>query len=352
MQRISRRRFIERAGVATAGALTGAGTFTTAVRAQSLDKVTIGVVSSSSDAPFFLAEKLGYFRDAGIEATLTPFTAAPQMIAPLGTGQLDVGSGSPSAGFYNGVARGINVRMVANKASSPPDYGFSPLMVRSELVKSGRYKSPKDLKGMKIAEPAPGGETAATLVVLLNSVGLAYTDVSHVYLGFADQIAALTNGSIDASLLNEPSASIAERSGAAIRVLANDKWYPDQDTAEVFYGSSMLTRRDVGMRLLTAWLRAARFYMGGVVDGKLKGKNAARIIDILTDVTPIKDRAIYANMVSQSVQPNGKINVATLSRDLAFYKSAGFLVSDIKVADTIDLDFQLAAVKQLGAYNV
>ena len=36
------------------------------------------------------------------------FTAAPQMIAPLGTGQLDVGSGSPSASFYNGVARGLN----------------------------------------------------------------------------------------------------------------------------------------------------------------------------------------------------------------------------------------------------
>ena len=156
------------------------------------------------------------------------------MVAPLGVGQLDVGSGAPSASFFNAVARGIDVRIVADKASAPLGYGQSPLVVRTDLVKFGRYKSPRNLKGMKVVEPAPGGSTAATLNKLLASVGLAYNDVTHVYLSFPDQIAALAVGALDASLLSEPSATIAERNGTGFRVLSNDKWYPNQELSVLF----------------------------------------------------------------------------------------------------------------------
>jgi NitT/TauT family transport system substrate-binding protein len=39
------------------------------------------------------------------------------MIAPLGTGELDVGGGTVSAGFYNAVGRGIGMKIVADQAS-------------------------------------------------------------------------------------------------------------------------------------------------------------------------------------------------------------------------------------------
>src|ERR1700733_6696330 len=68
------------------GALEGIP-FARSASAQTITAVTVGIVSSSSDAPFFIADKMGFFRAAGIDAQFTNFDGAPQMIAPLGTGQ-------------------------------------------------------------------------------------------------------------------------------------------------------------------------------------------------------------------------------------------------------------------------
>jgi NitT/TauT family transport system substrate-binding protein len=54
----------------------------------------------------------GYFRDAGIQAEIIPFQSAAMMIAPLGSGQLDVGGGTVAAGLYNAMSRGINVKVI------------------------------------------------------------------------------------------------------------------------------------------------------------------------------------------------------------------------------------------------
>ena len=80
--------------------------------------VNVGITDSSSDAVFFIADKKGYFKAEGLAATMTSFASAAKMIAPLGTGQLDVGGGTVAAGLYNAVERGINIKIVADKARS------------------------------------------------------------------------------------------------------------------------------------------------------------------------------------------------------------------------------------------
>ena len=49
----------------------------------------------------------GYFKAAGIEVKFQPFSSASGMIAPLASGELDVGSGAVSAGHYNANERQI-----------------------------------------------------------------------------------------------------------------------------------------------------------------------------------------------------------------------------------------------------
>ena len=63
------------------------------------------------------------------------------MVAPLGTGQLDAGAGSASAGLYNAVARGIKIKIVADKASSAPGYGATKILVRKDR---GRQRTLQD----------------------------------------------------------------------------------------------------------------------------------------------------------------------------------------------------------------
>src|SRR3954453_10355608 len=101
----------------------------------------VGAASTTSDAPIYIADKKGYFRDEGLEAKVTNFRSAADMVAPLGTGQLDAGAGSASAGLYNAMLQGIRIKIVADKASSAPGYGATKILVRKDHVDSGRYRS-------------------------------------------------------------------------------------------------------------------------------------------------------------------------------------------------------------------
>src|SRR5207244_8350259 len=118
--------------------------------------VTVGAASTTSDAPIYIADKKGYFREEGLEAKVTNFRSAADMVAPLGIGQLDAGAGSASAGLYNAVASGVQIKIVADKASSPPGYGATKILLRKDPIESGRYKTAADFKGVKFRMNAPG----------------------------------------------------------------------------------------------------------------------------------------------------------------------------------------------------
>src|SRR5262245_3563100 len=82
--------------------------------------VQIGIARTISDAGYYIADAMGFFREDGLDVSITGFNSAAQMIAPLGTGELDVGGGTVSAGFYNAVGRGIGMKIVADQASIKP----------------------------------------------------------------------------------------------------------------------------------------------------------------------------------------------------------------------------------------
>src|SRR5262249_61081951 len=102
-------------------------------------------------AGYYSADAMGFFREDGLDVSITGFNSAAQMIAPLGTGELDVGGGTVSAGFYNAVGRGIGMKIVGDQASIKPGYGYSSLMVRQDPVVSGRCQSFARLAGLKVA---------------------------------------------------------------------------------------------------------------------------------------------------------------------------------------------------------
>ena len=163
------------------------GTRARVVRGSSAaEQVRIGIARTMSDVGYYVADAMGFFRDEGIEVAMTPFNSAAQMMAPLGVGDLDVGGGTVSAGFYNSIGRGINTRIVADQSSMKPGYGYSSLMVRKDLVDSGRFKTIADLKGKKVAIAAPGTGTASALNETLKAGGLKYSDVDVVYIGFPE----------------------------------------------------------------------------------------------------------------------------------------------------------------------
>ena len=314
--------------------------------------ITVGAAATTSDAPIFIADKKGYFKAEGLDVKVASFKSASDMVAPLGTGQLDAGAGSASAGLYNAVARGIKIRIVADKASSPPGYGATKIVVRRDHMDSGRYKEPKDLKGMKFAMNAPGVSNTSTLNTLLKSAGLKYSDVETVDLPLPEHVTVLKNKAVDAAASVEPAPTIAVKNGDAVVIKSDDEILPHHQIAVLLYSEDFaLKRQDAARRFMRAYIRAVRFYNDALKDGRLDGPTADEVIAILAEATPIKSRDIYKAITPTGMNPDGRVNAESLAYDLAFYREQGLIRGDVTIDAVVDHSFADAALKELGPYR-
>jgi NitT/TauT family transport system substrate-binding protein len=320
--------------------------------AQTNTAVKVASAGIASDIGFFLALKKGYFRDEGLNVELTQLANAPQMIGPLGRGQLDVGAGTVAAGLYNAVERDIALRAVADKGSMRPGYGFSGLLVRKDLVDSGRFKTFKDLKGMKIAVGTFGSANSSAVNEALKRGGLKWSDANMVELQFPQHLPAYANKAIDASMTNEPTSTQAVKQGLAVRIAGNDEIYPEQQTAVVLY-SELFTRArpQIALKFMRAYIRAVRDYNDALKDGKLAGPNAAEVIAVLTESTFIKDAAVHREITPAAIDPDGRLSLAGLRNDLAYFKEQKLLADPTMTVERIvDTSIAEQAVKELGPY--
>ena len=189
MMRIDRRAFV--ASLATSAVAAPAA------RAAASEKVAIGYTRTATDIGLYVADKRGYFAAAGIAPDFQIFDSAARMVASVANGDLQVVAVAPSAGFFNAVARGIDIRMVADKVSTPPGRPSQTLIVRKDLMQSGRVKTVADLKGMKVANAAPGAAASVTLQKMMAMGGLTIADIQQVFMPFPQHVVALANGAVD-----------------------------------------------------------------------------------------------------------------------------------------------------------
>ena len=338
-------------GWSAAMALVGLAASITSPCAQSV-RVNVGIANSATDAALFVADKKGHFKAEGLHVNFIAFDSGARMIAPFASGDLDVGAGGPSAGLYNAVARGIDIRIVADKSSTPPGRPINFLLVRKDHVESGRYKTLADLRGMKVAGAAPGGAATTTLDKLLEKAGLRIADVERVYLGFPQQAIALENKAVDAALPTEPAASEAVKRGSAVRIIGDDEIYPGHQLAAIFYAGQFIANKpEAAKRFMRAYIRGARDYADAIVDGRLSGPKGEEMIAILTASSQIKDPEIYRAITAANIDPDGKLGIESLKEDLAIFTKEGLIEGKVDINKVIDTSFAQAAVKELGPYK-
>jgi NitT/TauT family transport system substrate-binding protein len=321
--------------------------------AQAGDKVKVATPGIASDIGFFIADKKGYFRDEGLDVEMTRIDVSPQMTAPLGMGQLDVGAGTVAASLYNAVAQKIAIRAVADKGSIRPGYGFSGLLVRKDHIASGRFKSYKDLKGMKIAVGTFGSSNSSAVNEALKKGGLTWGDAAMVEINFPQHLAAHVNKAIDASMTNEPTATRAVQEGIAVRVAGNDEIYPGQQTAVVLYSEIFARERpQAALKFMRAYIRGVRDYNDALAGGRIAGPNADEVVSILTQYTFIKDPNVHRQITPPAIDPDGRLGLDSLRKDLVFFKEQ-HLIADpgATVEKIIDPSFAEQAAKQLGPYK-
>jgi len=332
-------------------ALAGAIAAATASPAPGADKVAVGTGGSASDAPFYIAYDKGFFKDEGLDVDLIVLDSGAKVIAPLGTGELDVGSGALSVGFWNALIRGVKFRIVADRGHTEPGYLYQTVFMRKGLIDSGQFKSLKDLKGMRMGFAAQGVTALSLLNEATKFAGIRFEDVTPVYLSFPQQIAALQNKALDGTMLIEPQATVAVNAGYGARFMDTNEFYPHQQISVIFYSEKFaLQRKDVAGRFMRAWLRGARFYNDAIKGGKIAGAGADEVVATMAKSFNMNP-GLVREMYSQAVDVNGAVNAASIQKDLDFFLKQGWVSGGIKASDVIDMSFAQEASAALGPYG-
>lgn len=324
-----------------------------AVPAQAADKVNVGVLNAAGDMGLFIAQERGYFKAEGLDVKLNLLDSAVKMVPLLGTGDLDVGGGATSASLYNAADRQIDVRVVASRARTAPGFLYQGLLIRKDLVDSGRYKTYADLKGLKFGFAAPGSTPLSSLNEVLKKAGLKFGDVNVTFLNFGAQVAALQNGAIDGTVLIEPYLSQVVKQGSAALIAPTESYYPGAEVSVLLYGDKFIKQRpDVAKRFMKAFLRGVRDLNDAMENGRWKtGPVADGVIAIFARNANMPEATIRG-MSPQYADPDGKVNLESLRTDLAFFKSTGDVTSKTITADMlVDQSFVTAAAKELGPYK-
>lgn len=334
------------------GLFAGGALFASAcVAARAADHVDIGIGKSSSDAPWYVAQDLGFFKDEGLDVNLINLDSGAKVIAPLSKGQLDVGSGALSVGFYNAIAQGIKLRIVADRGHVSKDTLYQTIFIRKDLIDSGAFKSLKDLKGKKIAFAAPGVTALSLANETAKKAGIKFDDIIPVYMSFPQQFVALRNKAIDGSFMVEPQATEAVAAGFGVRFMNTQDVYPDEQVTVIFFSDKFAKERPaVAEKLMRAWIRAIRVYNDALKGGKLVGPGSDKIVQIIVKNFHMEPKLVR-DMYAPAVDPSGAVNVDSIQKDLSFFQQRGWVPKSVSLNGVVDMTFAKKANAELGSYQ-
>jgi NitT/TauT family transport system substrate-binding protein len=202
-------------------------------------RVTVGGKSFLQYAPLTIAERLGYFRDAGLIPEVIDLPGGSKALEALVGGSAEI-----TAGAFDHL---IQMRAKSQDIVGVVLFGRHPsfaLVVRAE--KASVYRDPKDLKGMRVGVTALGSQTQFMVEYLAIQAGLAPSEISFVSVGGATgAVAALRNGAVDAVVTGEPGLTTLTSAGDG-KVVADTR--TNQGTIKIYGGlypsGTMYSRAD------------------------------------------------------------------------------------------------------------
>ncbi|MDP2661985.1 MAG: ABC transporter substrate-binding protein [Dehalococcoidia bacterium] len=331
---------------------TVAAAVTPAAQAKPTTMATVkfGSPGAVSDAGVYVGVDRGYFKDLGLDVQVLPFQSGPLMVAPLASGDLDVAGGSISTALLNAIDRGVALKMVAGKGSNIKGYDFSWVVVRKDLIDSGKVKDIKDIKGLKVAVGSVKSGVEAIVYYLMKQAGMNINDVELIAMGDPDKLTAFGTKGIDVGVMSEPAINTAVEQGLAVR------WAPgatssiyggEYQAAELDYSEQFSKNSDAARRFMVGYVKGLRDYNDAVA----KGLNKASMVSILAKFTAQKDPALYDKMLMPYLNPDGKIHMPSVGMDFDYFKQMGYYTGNLTLQGIVDTQITDHAVQQLGSYK-
>jgi NitT/TauT family transport system substrate-binding protein len=328
----------------TAGSVGSAPTAGVAAPAASAPTtVQIAALRGASDAGLFVAMDRGYFAEQGIDAQFAEVQLGSDIAALLGADQIQVGGAIVTAGLLNAAARGIDIKIVADKGSVSKGLGWDGLILRKDLVDSGTYKGLADLRGKKIVTPDVVSGAAIFLDATLDRAGLTRADVEFESLSFPDQLPAFGSKVIDGAITIEPFITIAADSNLAVPVVTIDEILEDYQVGVLMY-APRFARTESARRFMVAYLRGVRDY----VDGIVRKRAVDPVAGIIAKYSTTKDVELIKRMAPVGLNPDGYVNRQSIQGDLEWYVRGGHVSQRPDLNQLVDNSHVDFALQQLG----
>lgn len=310
-------------------------------------KVVIAEDGSASGAGFYIAKERGYFEDYNIDVEFAVFSNSDEMLPALASGDVDIAGGVSTASFFNAIAQGIDVKIIADKGHNVPGKSYFSFVIGNHMV--DEIKNYEDFKGKKIAISSKNSIDEYIYLEMLKHAGLTSEDVELVLLAdFGSMLGAIENGSIDAALQIEPLIAQGIENEFHQRFGDATDYAPESQIAMVLGSPQFMSdEKDVSLRFMAAYLKGVRDYN----DAFIKGENKEEIIDIMIQHTSLKDAALWEKVYVTGLDPDGKMFLDDVLNQYNAYKENGAISGDVDFDKAVDTSMTEKAVEILGAYE-
>jgi NitT/TauT family transport system substrate-binding protein len=311
--------------------------------AAELTDVTVGFIPVLIYGPLMMAKDKGYFEEHGLDVQFENLPGGSDMVILTANGDFDIGVGGAGPAYFNAVARGIDLKIIG-PLHFEREPQATPLMVSKERFDSGELTTVADLEGLKVSVNARGA-TEYWLDTALRTGGLTIEDIDLQQLPFPDVPAALESGALDAAMLGEPLATMAEQQGIAVRLDAD---FPAefQPTFVWVNPEFAADQPELVTGFMAGMIQGCRDLWGDDWDSD---ENLA-IINSYTNV----DVTLIREASRTWCEPNGEIKADDLATLQTFFMERGLLEYDepLDVESLIDRTYVNEALETIGTSDL
>jgi NitT/TauT family transport system substrate-binding protein len=185
-------------------------------QAQTKVRLAVGGQSALYYLPLTVTDRLGYFKDEGLDVEISDLSGGARALQALMGGSADVVTGA--------FDHTIQMQAKNQPITAVVQLGRFPGFVLALTgPKAQSYRGPADLKGMKIGVTAPGSSTHFMILHMMAQAGLKADDAAFVGVGAGSTaVAAAKRGEIDALVSVDPVINLLE-SENVIRIAADTR---------------------------------------------------------------------------------------------------------------------------------
>jgi ABC-type nitrate/sulfonate/bicarbonate transport system substrate-binding protein len=247
------------------GIVVGAASACSRRRVSALEKLRVGAAARIDSSSLYLAQELGFFREAGIEMEILQNRSTLLSMALLADGKLDVHFGIASTAFLNAILKGLPLKIVAGREIAVGACGNAGAVYGMRRTFPHGLADLTQLRGKRVATATAIGIGQFSLDAQLARAGLTPHDVKSVRLEFRQMVAALLGGGIDAFVgANDFDRDLTSLGEEIVHSGGLAEVYPKFQYNYILFGKSMWEGGlDRGARFLSAYLRGAREFAHG-----------------------------------------------------------------------------------------